>query len=58
MGDSLQLLFHLSIWTDGPEVCRAPLVPSPGLMEVTGGPFSSFLGTRSMSVINYRLCNH
>lgn len=56
--DSLPLLFHLPVWTDGPEVCWAPLVFSTVLMEVTGGPFSSFLGTRSMSVINYRLCDH
>lgn len=54
----MQLLFHLSFWTDGPEVCYAPLVFSICLMEVTGEPFSSFLGTKSMSVINYRLCNH
>lgn len=51
------LLFHLRILTDGTAECNALLDFSISLMEVTGGSFNSSLGTRSMSVINYLLCN-
>lgn len=58
IGDSLLLLFHLCILTDGSADCNALLDFSISLMEVTGVFFNFSFGTRIMSVINYLSCNH